>query len=474
MNDTRNVVIVILAVALIAAGGGYLMGRERAPIATPTGTPLAATDKGPPIYYQDPDGKPDYSPSPRKTPDGRDYKPVYDQASTATAPSAPQGRDRILYYRNPMGQPDTSPVPKKDSMGMDYIPVYENEAGADATIVRVNPQRVQMLGVRTAPAEMRRPLARTIRTTGTVQFDERRLATVSTKAGGWIEKLNVAATGDTVHAGQPLLEIYSPDLMAAEQDYLVVASMPSQSATAHGDSASLVEASLRRLRALDVPEGEIARLRRSEQTSRRIAVLAPANGVVTEKNAVLGMRVEPGTALYKTADLSTVWLIAQVHEQDLGRVRPGQKASAMFVAFPDRVFEGTVDFVYPTLAPDTRTAKVRIVISNSGGLLRSEMYATVDIDPASSTVASVIAVPNSAIIDSGAHQAVLVAKGEGRFEPRAVRVGARDQEYTEILEGLKEGEQVVTGANFLIDAESNLRAALQAFTPEQKSGGTAQ
>ena len=469
MNDMRNWMIAILVVALVAAGGGYLLGRSHDNATTPgsvASAPMAASPT--PIYYQDPDGKPDYSPTPKKTADGRDYKPVYDQTAPANAPAqpAPQGKGKILYYRNPMGQPDTSPVPKKDSMGMDYTPVYENEAGADANVVQVSPQRVQMLGVRTTTVEPRPALARTIRTTGSVQFDERRMAAVTTKVGGWVEKLNVAATGEAVRAGQSLLEIYSPDLVAAEQEYLVVASMPSSDHgdMAHGDSAAVIDAAGRRLRALDVPEGEIARLRRTGQASRRIAVLAPANGIVTEKDAVLGMHVDPGAPLYKTADLSTVWLIAEVQEQDIGQIKPGQKAHATFVAFPGRVFDGNVDFVYPTLSPETRTVKVRIVVPNSGGLLRSDMYATVGIEAAPSAIAaSVIAVPTSAIIDSGTRQVVLVVKGEGKFEPRPVRLGARGDSYTEVLAGLKDGEQVVTSANFLIDAESNLRAALQTF-----------
>jgi Cu(I)/Ag(I) efflux system membrane fusion protein len=482
MNDIRNWLIAILAVALAAAGGGYWLGRSRenAPMPAQVASATVAAPAPPtPIYYQDPDGKPDYSPTPKKTADGRDYKPVYDQTASANAPasqSAPQGKGKILYYRNPMGQPDTSSVPKKDSMGMDYIPVYENEAGADANVVQVSPQRVQMLGVRTATVTMRPSLARTIRATGSVQFDERRMAAVTTKVGGWVEKLNVAATGEAVRTGQPLLEIYSPDLVTAEQEYLVVASMPSgdHSDMVHGDSAPVVDAALRRLRALDVPAGEITRLQRTGTVARRIAVLAPANGVVTEKDAVLGMHVDPGAPLYKTADLSTVWLIAQVQEQDLGQIKPGQKARATFVAFPGKLFDGTVDFVYPTLSPDTRTAKVRIVVPNGGGLLRSEMYAAVAIEAApSAAAASAVAVPTSAIIDSGARQIVLVVKGEGKFEPRPVRLGAQGDGYTEVLTGLKEGEQVVTSANFLIDAESNLRAALQAFTPADNSGGSA-
>jgi Cu(I)/Ag(I) efflux system membrane fusion protein len=475
MNGLRIWVIALVIVALAAAGGGYFLGRASddtpAPTQMASAPAIAAPETRTPIYYQDPDGKADYSPTPKKTADGRDYKAVYgESAGAATSaqapPAAPQGKGKILYYRNPMGLADTSPVPKKDTMGMDYIPVYENETGADAGIVTVSPARVQMLGVRTATATTRSVLTRSIRATGSVQFDERRLADVTSKVGGWVEKLDVAATGESVRAGQPLLELYAPDIVAAEQEYLVVAatSAGAHDDMVHGDSELLVDAATRRLRALDVSEAEIQRLRSTGKAARRIAILAPANGIVTEKDAVLGMHVDPGMTLYKTADLSSVWLIAQVQEQDLGQMKVGQAAHATFVAFPGRVFDGVLDFVYPTLMADTRTAKVRVVIPNAGRLLRADMYATVAIDAPATSGGLAVVVPDSAIIDSGAQQAVLVVKGEGRYAPRIVHIGARGDGYAQILDGLKAGEQVVVSANFLIDAESNLRAALQAFT----------
>jgi Cu(I)/Ag(I) efflux system membrane fusion protein len=226
----------------------------------------------------------------------------------------------------------------------------------------------------------------------------------------------------------------------------------------------LQAAAVSRLRALDVPEDEIARLRRTGAVSRRIAVRALADGVVTEKLVQEGMRIGPGEPLYKTADLSTVWLIADVQEQDLGAVQPGQKAAATVVAYPGRTFEGTVEFIYPTLSADTRTGRVRVVVANLDLALRAAMYATVQIDaPARS--GPVMAVPNSAVIDSGARQVVLVDRGEGRFEPRPVRLGTHGDDWVQVLDGVKPGERVVVGANFLIDAESNLRAALQGFSP---------
>ena len=231
---------------------------------------------------------------------------------------------------------------------------------------------------------------------------------------------------------------------------------------AHGDPGALTAASLQRLRALDVPEEEIARLRKSGKAQRRIAVRAPADGVVIEKPVQEGMHIEAGQPLYKTADLRDVWLIAEVQEQDLGMVQPGQSALAQFVAFPGKRFEGKVEFIYPSLSSETRTARVRIVIPNPDLVLRATMYASVEI-AAPATEGPMLAIPSSAVIDSGARQVVLIDRGEGRFEPRPVRLGTQGDDWVQVTEGVKVGEKVVTSANFLIDAESNLRAALQGF-----------
>ena len=426
-----------------------------------------------PLYYQDPDGKPFYAPGPKKTADGRDYRPVLDDgpvtqtaAGAATEPQPPGSSDRrILYFRNPMGLADTSSKPKKDSMGMDYLPVYADEgAQGDAPgTVRITPGRLQTLGVRTEAAELRPAAARTVRATGILQFDERHLATVTTKMPGWIEHLAVAATGEPVRRGQVLAEIYSPDLVASEEEYLVAARM----------GGNLAAAALQRLRALDIPEDEIARLQRTGRTSRRIAVVAQAGGIVIDKPVQQGMRVEAGEALYKTADLSTVWLIAQIQEQDIGAIVPGQRARANFVAFPGRTFVGTVEFIYPSLSAETRTARVRIVIPNADGALRVAMFANVQVDAAAGA-GPVLSVPNSAVLDSGTSQVVLVARGEGKFEPRQVQLGVHGDDWVQVLDGIKPGERVVVGANFLIDAESNLRAALQGFSQGAKAGADPQ
>ena len=419
-----------------------------------------------PLFYQDPDGKPSYAAAPKRTADGRDYRPVFEDgaatqaAAEPAAPPKPASSRRILYYRNPMGLPDTSPKPKNDSMGMAYVPVYADEEGQDDPpgAVRIAPGRLQTLGVRTEPAEMRPAAARSIRATGTLQFDERRLVTVTTRVPGWIERLAVAANGDPVKRGQLLAEIYAPDMVASEEEYLVAARMGS----------ALTAASLQRLHALDIPDEEIARLRRFGRSARRIPVLAQADGVVVEKPVQQGMRVDAGAALYRTADLSRMWLIAQVQEQDLGAVQPGQAARASFVAFPGRVFEGRVDFIYPALSTETRTARVRIVLSNPDGALRAAMFANVQIDAAAGG-APVLTVPNSAVLDTGPRQVVLVASGAGRFQPQPVHLGIHGDDWVQVIDGIKPGDRVVVGANFLIDAESNLRAALQGFADGARS-----
>jgi Cu(I)/Ag(I) efflux system membrane fusion protein len=230
---------------------------------------------------------------------------------------------------------------------------------------------------------------------------------------------------------------------------------------------NIAQASMQRLRALDVPEEEIGRLRRTGRSVRRIAIKAPADGVVIEKPVQQGMRIDAGEALYRTAELSSVWLIAQVQEQDIGAIVPGQRAQASFVAFPGRTFDGTVEFIYPSLSVDTRTARVRIVIANPDGMLRAAMFANVVLEAAPAP-SPVLSVPNSAVLDSGTRQVVLIAHGEGRFEPRQVHLGAGGDDWVQVVDGLKPGERVVVGANFLIDAESNLRAALQGFADGSK------
>jgi Cu(I)/Ag(I) efflux system membrane fusion protein len=358
-------------------------------------------------------------------------------------------------------------------MGMDYIPVYADEGGATVPgTVAISPERIQMLGVRTEPVT-RRSMAHTVRAVGTVAADERRIGVVNPKFEGWIEKLLVNTTGQPVRRGEPLLEVYSPDLVLAQREYLVARSASAEMAhadpVARDNARAIAEAALARLKNWDISADQLARLQRSGSATRTLILRAPIAGVVMDKQALEGLHFAAGDMLYRIADLSTVWLLADVYEQDLAQIRPGDASSITVQAYPGRVFEGRVAFVYPTVNAQTRTAKVRIEVPNPDLLLKTDMYATVEIAaPAGST--PILAVPDSAILDTGTRQTVLIDRGEGRYEPRAVKLGARAGAYAAVLDGVREGEKVVTGANFLIDAESNLRAALQAFTaPEGKS-----
>ena len=496
--------VALVAVVALSSAGSYWLGRThedarsqasalitqaQAADSTPSmpapgasapqsnGAPMTAdsSQTGKILYYKDPMGKPDYSPVPKKDSMGMDYVPVYEgqddnaQPKSAAAAPAPKSKGKILYYRNPMGLPDTAPAPKKDSMGMDYIPVYEGDETDDAGTVTISPAKVQTLGVQIAPVEVRK-LARTVRAVGTVHADERRLYLVNTKFEGWIEKLNVNATGQLVHRGEPLMEIYAPELVVAEQEYLLawrsLQSMGAASAGKRDATKQLAEAALQRLRNWDISDDQLRQLRRSGKVTRTLALRAPADGVVLEKMAVDGMHFMPGEPLYRIADLSSVWLIADVFEQDLGALRDGEDAKITVNAYPGATFDGKVQFIYPTVSQETRTGKVRIVIPNADGRLKTGMYANVVLDAILSD-RPVLAVPESAIIDSGTQQVVLVERGEGKFEPRPVKLGAHADGSYEVRDGLSANERVVVSANFLIDAESNLKAALKAFVPPE-------
>lgn len=367
---------------------------------------------------------------------------------------------KILYYRNAMGLPDTSPVPKKDAMGMDYVPVYEGGEEAGSSI-SISVEKVQKLGVRTEAASMRM-LDKTVRAVGRVEANERHIYNIAPKFEGWIEKLYVNTTGEPVKKGQAMFDVYSPELVSAQREYAIAAQGVESLKEADGDSKKsmqqLAEASLLRLRNWDISAQQLQNLAKSEATRRNLTFQAPVNGIVLEKKAVQGMRFMPGEMLYQIADLSSVWVVADVNEQDIAQVKTGSKANIKINAYPDKQFDAVVAYVYPTLNAATRTVAVRLEMVNPQGLLKPAMFARVEMAVVSN--GEVLTVPNSAVIDSGTRQVVLVQLAQGRFEPRTVRLGNRSEDYVEVLNGVAKGEQVVTSANFLIDAESNLKAAL--------------
>ncbi|MDO8596371.1 MAG: efflux RND transporter periplasmic adaptor subunit [Sulfuricaulis sp.] len=394
-----------------------------------------------------------------------------DTAAASTADPGKKSERKILYYRNPMGLPDTSRVPKKDQMGMDYIPVYDgDEPEAGAPTVKISLDKVQKLGVKTEAAAPRE-ITRTVRAVGTVQVDERQLYAVAPKFEGWIERLHVNTTGQYVNRGDALMEVYSPDLITAQQEYLIalrgIEAVKDGSPETQANMRQLMAGALQRLSNWDIPEAELQRLQKEGRSQRTLTLRSPVSGVVLEKPALKGMRFMPGEALYRISNLSALWLLADIFEQDLAQVAQGQAAKIMVNAYPGKVFTGKVAFVYPTVTPETRTAKVRIELANPGGLLKPAMYASVEL-AAGRPKAKALAVPDSAVLDSGTRQIVLVRRGEGLFEPRPVKLGMYADGYVEVLDGLEAGENVVVSANFLIDSESNLKAAFSTFGAQGK------
>ncbi len=393
----------------------------------------------------------------------------------STPAAKPSGGARvILFYRNPMNPNITSKRPAKDEMGMDFVPVYEDEvkgSGAGVNLpegyatVQVGAERVQMAGIQSATA-VREAISHPVRAVGIVVPDERRVRRIQSKVEGWIEKLHTNFTGQTVTKGQPLMEIYSPDLVATQREYLLARAgadrmKESPYEDAREMSSGLAEAARMRLKLFDVPESFIAELERTGKVQRTVTLNAPASGYVTGKEVFEGTRVMPGMDLLTVTDLSRVWIEADLYEYEAQAVRVGQTATLETVADPGTKLKGRVAFIYPTFSPETRTLKVRFEFPNPGLRLKPQMYANVALDLHS--VTSVV-VPDSALIETGVRVIAFVDSGNGSFEPREVKVGVRGNGKAQILSGVKAGEKVAVGANFLLDSESKLRAALTKMT----------
>ncbi len=390
---------------------------------------------------------------------GAQRVPPAPSTSLAAAKPAP----KILYYRNPMGLPDTSPTPKQDEMGMDYIPVYEGEIESGGAI-QLSVAKVQKLGVKTELATLR-TLDNTLHVTGRVEVDERRIVTIAPKFGGWVERLLVNTTGQTVAVGQALFEVYSPELVSTQHEYTLakqgITALQQADSEAQNGMKQLAAASLARLKNWGVTT--------DDSNARSITFRSPVAGIVMDKKTVQGMRFSAGDILYQIADLSSVWVIAEVAEQDVAHIQLGSPAEVSFTAYPNEFFAGKVNYIYPILNPTTRTVQIRIELANPKGKLKPALFAHVALQ--NTAPSKVLTVPNAAIIDSGTRQVVLVQLAQGRFEPRTVKLGQRGNDYVEVKEGIGENEQIVTAANFLIDAESNLRAALSGMSTASAPAG---
>lgn len=373
---------------------------------------------------------------------------------------------KILYYFDPMhpayksDRPGTAP-----DCGMDLVPVYsdggaQSAASFPAGTVQISPEKQQLIGVQYTQASIRN-ISRTLRTVGRVTYDETKISHVHTKYEGWIEEVYVDFTGKLIKAGQPLLTIYSPELLQTQQEFLLarrgrteLADSPFRESVYGANS--IYEAARKRLELWDVTDQQIAELERSGTPTRAIPLFAPAGGFVTTRNAFPKQRVMPDTELYTIADLSNVWVVADVYESEAPEIRIGQTATVMLSYFSGRVFQGKLSYIYPQLDNTTRTLKVRIEVPNPGFALKPDMYADIAIQI---DYGRQVVVPQEAVMDSGAEQQVFIAHEGGYFEPRRVTLGAKADQDVIVLAGLKAGEKIVTSANFLIDSESRLKSA---------------
>lgn len=393
------------------------------------------------------------------------------------APQGTGGERKVLFYRNPMNPKITSPVPMKDEMGMDYVPVYAEQAsGREAGVpglaaVQVGAEGLRLAGVQTEPA-VRERIAHTIRTVGTVTADETRIRHVHTKIAGWVEKLYVNFTGQQVRAGEPILSIYSPELLASQEEFLQAREVAARFASSaipevRSGGEDLASAARRRLRLFDVPESFIEELERTGKPQRTVTLLAPVSGFVTTKDAFEGQQVEPGMELFTITDLSRIWIEADSYEYEARDLRLGEEANFTLPYDPGASLTGRIAYIYPTLDPEARTVRVRFDFANPGLALKPGMFANVELAVRGHEA---IVIPASAVIDTGERQVVFVSVGDGRFVPRQVTLGARGGGKAEVLSGVIAGEQVVVRANFLLDSESQLRSAIAGASAKPEGG----
>ncbi len=401
-------------------------------------------------------------------------------AGTGSGQAPASGAERkVKFWKSPMDATYVRDAPGKDYMGHDMVPVYEGE-GEETSGIKVDSVTIQNMGVRTAPV-VRRDLHRTIRAVGLVTYEEQGRFSVNSKIEGWIEKLYVNQSGQFVKKGQALMEIYSPELVAAQQEYLLALESNkrlagSTLASAADGAQRLLEAARTRLAYWDINEKQIRELEETGQPRKRMTLYSPFSGVVTLKQANEGMRVMAGQELLQISDISKVWVNAELYEYELPWVHQGLPASVEIPFSPGKSLDGKIAYIYPYVQNATRTVQARIELANPGFTLKPDMYANVEIQGQPAKAA--LAVPAEAVLNSGKGQTVFVAMGEGRFEPRAVRTGLRgDQGYLQVLSGLSEGERVVTSAQFMLDSESRLREAMMKMTrapaePHEAAGHT--
>lgn len=398
-------------------------------------------------------------------------------AAAVAKTAAPEGGRRIAFYRSPMDPSETSPAPRKDSMGMDFVPVYEDEVsgqsgGPDGLApITVDATKEQLLGLKTVEVK-RQPFSTSIRTVGRVAYDERRVHHVHTRYEAYVEHIEADFTGKFVKKGDVLAQVYSPELYATQNEYLLaLRASQSLSGSSAGTVArageDLLKAARQRLLLWDISQADITALEKRGEPARTMNIYAPVSGYVTGRTAYHGMKVMPADSLFDIVDLSAVWVLADVYEYELPRLALGQQATMTLSYWPGRSWKGRISYIYPSLDEKTRTIKVRLDFGNPDQALRPEMFAQVEIRGRSRDA---LVVPDDAVLDSGTRKIVFLAPGGGKLVPREIKVGDQAGGLDEVTEGLAEGDVVALGATFLVDSESRLKAALTAMSPAAKQG----
>jgi RND family efflux transporter MFP subunit len=443
----KNIITAIIFL-IIGLGIGWFIFNSKTTIDTKSERKI--------LYYRNPMDPTQTSPTPKKAPDGMDYVPVYSNEETKS------GEKKIAYYKDPMHPWYTSNKPGiAPDCGMELVPVYEGES--DVQGIKIDPVVVQNIGVRVETAKKQK-LQKIIRTTAKIDYDERKVTTVTTKIMGWVEKLYVDYTGQYVKKGQPLFEIYSPELVSTQEEYLQAIrylKKVSQGSKEVLDGAQeLVNSAKRRLFYWDISEKDINEIEKNNSPKKTLTIYSPVNGIVVEKMVYQGQQVMAGMDLYKIADLSVVWAMADIYQMDLPWIKLGQNVDLELSYLPGKEFQGKVTYIYPFLNEETKTVKIRTEVRNTSNYeFKPGMFATVKfVSPVS---INAIVVPSQAIIRSGERNIAVISLGGGYFDPREVKLGVESEGLVQVIEGIREGENIVVSSQFLIDSESNLKAAIQ-------------